>query len=191
MPSRSLLEWQTVRSQALDEIEYAHRGVAHSRRGSRYATQQVNHAYVVLLASQFQGFCRELHSECIDFVVNSIIPPARASVCEEALKRNRALDRGNANPANLGSDFGIFRINFWDKVVGFDARNSDRRDYLYELNRWRNAIAHHDFNPAKLGSTVLRVRRVRAWRAACEQLAISFDEVLHRHFATAMGVSPW
>ncbi len=29
----------------------------------RYATRQLNHAYTVVLAAQFQGFCRDLHSE--------------------------------------------------------------------------------------------------------------------------------
>src|SRR5262249_19369869 len=40
-----------------------------NRAGRRYATQQVNRAYAVLLASEFQGFCRDLYSECMDHVV--------------------------------------------------------------------------------------------------------------------------
>ncbi len=38
----------------------------------RYATRQLNHAYTVVLAAQFQGFCRDLHSESADMVAGAI-----------------------------------------------------------------------------------------------------------------------
>ena len=191
MPSRSLQTWRTVRCQALDEIEYAHRGVAHSRRGSRFATQQVNYAYVMLLSSQFQAFCRELHSECADFFVQSITPLARSKACRFLLARHLALDRGNPNPGNIGADFNLFDLAFWNDLRSFDIRNADRRDRLEELNLWRNAIAHQDFDPARFSGTMLPIRRVREWRNACDQLATAFDEVMRRHFSSLCGASPW
>src|ERR687891_118242 len=69
MPSTALREWTNVRLERLDEIENAHRSVGGIGPGRRYATQQINQAYAVLLSAQFQGFCRDLHSECIDHVV--------------------------------------------------------------------------------------------------------------------------
>ena len=51
MPSRSWLTWSTVRAAALDEIEAAHHSVGGSGPGRHYATQQLNRAYAVLLAS--------------------------------------------------------------------------------------------------------------------------------------------
>ncbi len=65
MPSLSLQKWETIRSSELDEIENAHSSVGGTTRGRRYGTQQINQAYAVLLSSQFQGFCRDLHSECV------------------------------------------------------------------------------------------------------------------------------
>jgi len=69
MPSNSLLRWRGERAAALDEIEAAHGRVGGTERGRRYATQQINRAYAVLLSSEFQGFGRDLYSECVDHVV--------------------------------------------------------------------------------------------------------------------------
>lgn len=71
MPSKSLDLWRTTRSDTLDEIVAAHRSVGGQDRGRRFATQQINCAYTKLLSSQFQGFCRDLHSECGLFCAGS------------------------------------------------------------------------------------------------------------------------
>ena len=41
----------------------------------RYATLQINYAYAAILSSQFQAFCRDLHSESIDYLV-TVVPAA-------------------------------------------------------------------------------------------------------------------
>ena len=146
---------------------------------------------MVLLSSQFQGFCRELHSECVELFVQSIMPLVRQNACRKSLLRNRALDRGNANPGNIGSDFNVFGFPFWDDVENLDARNSARQDHLKDLNSWRNAVAHQDFTHSNLRGTTVRIRQVREWRNACEFLAVSFDEVMRRFLASALGVAPW
>src|SRR5271155_4208753 len=69
MPSESLRRWNDVRIHALNEIEGAHESVGGSERGRRYATQQINYAYAAILSSQFQAFCRDLHSESVDYLV--------------------------------------------------------------------------------------------------------------------------
>jgi hypothetical protein len=69
MPSNSFRQWRTVRFAELDQIANAHLSVGGSKRGRRYATQQINHAYAVLLSSQFQGFCRDLQTECSEHII--------------------------------------------------------------------------------------------------------------------------
>lgn len=87
MPSKSFQAWRNERSVALDELEAAHQSVGGTGRGRRYATQQINQAYTVLLCSQFQGFCRDLQVECADYFVQG---HARLFIgCE----RNRAVVR--------------------------------------------------------------------------------------------------
>jgi hypothetical protein len=191
MPSGSLQAWRNARRVALDELEAAHRSVGGAGPGRRYATQQINQAYALLLSSQFQGFCRDLHGECADFFVQSIPAGVLRGAMLEMLVQNRKLDTGNPNPGNIGADYNRFGLVFWNVVRSFDARNRDRRDRLEELNRWRNAIAHQDIDPAVLGATVLRLEQVREWRNACHHLATSFDEVMRSHLQAVNGVSPW
>ena len=75
MPSISYRRWRTICARALDEMAKAHVAVGGSARGRRYTTQQINQAYAVLLAAHFQGFCRDLHSECVDHILAVMAPP--------------------------------------------------------------------------------------------------------------------
>jgi hypothetical protein len=108
-----------------------------------------------------------------------------------ALIEGRKLDKGNPNPGNIGADFNRFGLPFWDEVKNLDVRNVGRRNHLTDLNKWRNAIAHQDFDPRVLGATVLRIATVREWRSACTQLANGFDEAMFSHFLAINGDSPW
>ena len=191
MPSSSLQQWRQTRRTQLDEIVQAHRAVGGMGRGRRYATEQVNHAYAVLLSSHFQGFCRDLHTECVDHIVQKV-PAALQNVIRGELVRDRTLDRGNPNPGSIGADFARLGLPIWDKVKAIDRRNDARRQLLEELNNWRNAIGHQDFDPTKLGGrTTLRLQEVNAWRQACDQLARAFDKVIRTHLKALMGSPPW
>jgi hypothetical protein len=169
MPSTAWHEWDTTRTAELDEIEAAHAAVGGTGRGRRYATEQINHAYAVLLAAQFQGFCRDLHSECVEHLVRVLTLPEMQLVLRAALLLNRSLDRGNANAGAIGADFGRITRPFWEQVYAEDPRNRRRRAALDDLNVWRNAIAHQDFDPGTLaGSTTLHLDQVRHWRRTCD-----------------------
>jgi predicted Rdx family selenoprotein len=192
MPSVALQDWTAVRAVALDEIENAHRSVGGTGPGRRYATQHLNQAYAVLLAAQFQAFCRNLHTECVNSLVPSVAISAFRLRLHAELLWNRKLDRGNPNPSNLGADFARLGVNLWSAVEVSDARNPVRKAQLEELNLWRNAIAHQDFDPALLGrSGTLTLARVRAWRGVCNGLAESFDEVMRLFLLGLTGMSPW
>lgn len=93
MPSVLLQRWQTTRVRELDEIEEAHRSIGGSGRGRRYATQQINHAYAMLLSSQFQGFCRDLHSESVDYLARATNPVELRAVLRAEFTLHRKLDR--------------------------------------------------------------------------------------------------
>lgn len=192
MPSTSYQEWTTVRSDALDEMCRAHAAVGGTQRGRRFATQQINRSYAVLLSSQFQGFCRDLHSECVDHLVNSLSPAALQPIVRAEFTRSRQLDSRNAQPGSIGSDFGRLGIDFWMRVEAHHAANPTRKSVLDALNAWRNAIVHQDFDPTKLGGTAtLHLSTVRRWRKDCGYLARSFDEVMRRHIQSLTGASPW
>jgi len=192
MPSVSYIEWSTRAIAALDETESAHRSVGGTGPGRRYATQQINQAYAVLLSSQFQKFCRDLHTECVKRLAPSITPAAFQTTLSTLLIQDRKLDRGNPNPGNVGSDFDRLGIRFWPEVNKIHRRNPSRQALLDELNAWRNAIAHQDFaGLATAGTMSLTLRQVRRWRRACAALAVAFDAVMYSHILRLTGMPPW
>ncbi len=195
MPSRSLNNWRTVRVAELDEIENAHRKVGGILRGRRYATIQINHAYATLVSAQFQGYCRDLHSECVRHLVSKIevtgiAPYDLRNVLQEEFISKRKLDSGNPNPGNLGEDFNRLGIDFWTKVKAHNFKNAQRQSLILELNVWRNAIAHQKFASLSGGSGSLPISRVRIWRKACEDLAVDFDAVMSAHIGLLIGSPP-
>jgi hypothetical protein len=181
-----------VRARELDQIESAHALVVGAAQGRRYLTQQLNRAYALRLSSQFQGFCRDLHTETVDFLVAVIPPVAFRVAMREELLWNRQLDRGNAHQGSIRGDFGRLGIrDFWAKVDARAAGNDQRRQRLDLMNEWRNAIAHQDFDPSKFGGTVLRLRQVKSGRQSCRVLARSFDDLMRDYVQSVTGVAPW
>jgi hypothetical protein len=187
MASVALQRWQSRAQAALDEIAVVHSAVGVGR-GRRYATLQVNYAYAVLVSSHFQGFCRDLHSEAVDVLVEAIQPPALATVVHAALVQARKLDSGNPTPGNLGADFSRLGMPFWPTVHALDLRNAEHQRRLEHLNDWRNAIAHHDWK--KVGPA-LQLRTVQSWRLSCTALAKAFDAAVGHHLAGLVARQPW
>ena len=187
MPSVAYRSWTTTRRNQLNEIEDAHTAIGGTGPGRRYATEQINQAYAVMLAAQFQGYCRDLHTESVDYLVPKLTPKTFQASIRKMLTQNLQLKRSNAQPGSIGADFGRFGIDFWTEVEANDPRNVAGKIQLDELNRWRNEIAHQDFT----SGTVLRLNQVQAWRKVCQRLAKSFDEVMFQHLQGLTGTPPW
>lgn len=190
MPSAALRRWVSERLPRLDEIEHAHRSVGGTGPGRRVATLQINHAYAVLLSAQFQGFCRDLHSESAAAIVAAVSPAAFRQALAAEYDFGRKLDQGNPNPGNIGSDFNRLGLRFWQHMIALDARNERRQEALLMMTTWRNAIAHQEFT-AVGSSAVLRLNKVREWRGVCDVLAENSDRVMQAHLRSMLGVPPW
>ena len=192
MPSRALRNWQTRSRKVLDEVEAAHAVVGGGRGARGFARQQINQAYVVLLSSQFQRFCRDLYDESVDHLVGQPEHEPMNPLVRELLARSRRLNRGNASPANIGADFERLGVSFWDEVRRRNVHNLSRQRKLEELNSWRNAIAHQDFSdPAFEGVERVSLAQVRTWRSACDALAVEFERMLRLYLHTFFGTDPW
>jgi hypothetical protein len=192
MPSRALRNWQTRSRKVLDEVEAAHAVVGGGRGARGFARQQINQAYVVLLSSQFQRFCRDLYDESADHLISRPEHAPLNPLLSGLLIRGRRLDRGNANPANIGADFERLGVNFWYAVRTRNRQNPVRQRRLEELNIWRNAIAHQDFrDPALEAGTRVSLAQVRRWRSACNALAVEFDRVMELYLCGFFGSDPW
>ena len=124
MPSQSYREWLSTRAKALDEIEAAHASVGGTGPGRRYATQQINQAYAVLVASQFQGFCRDLHTESVARLMAFIDPPelvlhlvqARFTEAASSIARTLSLAASDQISASWASSSGMRLINITRKA---------------------------------------------------------------------------
>ena len=192
MPSDALLAWQTDRNPRLVNVEAdcLHLEVMHAADAAR--VQEHIRSYAVLLSSEFQGFCRELHSECADRLVDTVAPIALRSVLRAQCAYGRKLDRGNPDEGNLGTDFNRYVLDFWPAVLASDPTHAARKTRLGTIMVWRNAIAHHDYDVAKLGgTTVLTIPQVRDWRTDCDTLATAFDAVMRVGLQAVTGVEPW
>jgi len=192
MPSRALRAWQTRSRKVLDELEAAHAVVGGARRARTFARQQINQAYVVLLASQFQRFCRDLHDESVDHLTGQPVHGPLNMLVRNLLSEGRKLDRGNANAGNIGADFERLGVEFWDMVQKRRPVNRHRQRKLDELNGWRNAVAHQDFTRVGDGGTEsITFTQVREWRSACNALAVEFDAVMRVYLGSVFGIPPW
>ncbi|MEE8467798.1 MAG: hypothetical protein V3T22_05055, partial [Planctomycetota bacterium] len=87
----ALQTWNTQASSALDGIVAAHRAVAGSGPGQHNATREINHAYAVLLTSQFQRYCRDLHTEAVEFVVAHVPSTSIADLLRARMLEARKL----------------------------------------------------------------------------------------------------
>jgi hypothetical protein len=148
----------------------------------------------VLLASQFQRYCRDLHGLCADRMV-SAAPPTYRRALGLALTAGRKLDHQSAQPASLGSDFGRLGIELWPAIEALDVRHPGRRRKLEQVSLWRNAIAHQDYrrvatDPITCGTKV-DLDTVASWRSALNQLVGGIDRVVHRELGTIIGAAPW
>ncbi len=185
MPSPALIAWSTDSAAALSQLE-----ACSGSSGSR--PHQLDYAYVLLLCAHFQAYCRGLHSDAAQVLVESIAPEIGA-VLDTNLSFARQLDHRNAQPGTLGADFKRFGIEFWAVVEAVDSRNTTRRLQLEALNAWRNAIAHHDIESRcdELIPHEVTLTACRSWRSALDGLAGTFDQVLAERLQTLVGTRPW
>jgi hypothetical protein len=194
MSSSALNGWQQERAARLDELVAAHQRIGGSAAGRRWQTEQLNWALILRLAAEFQGFARELHDLGSQAIAAGASGPM-VNVVQRSLVLNRQLDRGNARPSALGSDFGRFGIDWWPELTKRDARTTGRQQQLELLNRARNAIVHSlptDLAQLEKEGQPPTLATVKKWRRALNALAATMDGVLSAHIAQLTnGSTPW
>lgn len=192
--SQALVTWRTSRANRLDEFVAVHGKVGGTGPGRRHLTEQLNRGFLLALAAQFQGFCRDLHSEGVAAIIDSLPVRVQPVVALNATHA-RQLDRGNPRAGALGSDFGRLGVELWPDLRKQVADGSKRHDQLEQLMIWRNAIAHEsqlsEADLEKVGSTLPNLAHVKSWRANLNVLANNFDLIVGRGIKEATGLDPW
>jgi len=197
VPSTALLRYDHERRARLEELVAAHRLVGGPGRGRRWRTQQLNNALVLRLAAEFQGFSRDLH----DLSARTFASWAAGgntsveSALDKLLVEGRQLDRGNANPGSLGSDFGRLGFTLWPALTQRDPMTPDQQAALDLLNRARNAIAHYNEGELaavrKTGASIT-LRGFRRWQRDLDRLAVNLDaEVASQLGRLFQQPAPW
>jgi len=112
-----------------------------------------------------------------------------------SLKKSRELDRGNAQPRSLASDFGRLGLRLWPALLVKDSQTEQLKGTLQALNRARNAIAHaEDHQLAALADEgyPMRLATVRRWHGHLGRLAGSMDVVVAESLAPLTEKpAPW
>jgi hypothetical protein len=197
MSSASLVTWAAIRADRIRRLRAAHEAFGGSGPGRRWVTDELNHALILRLASEFQGFARDLHDESGLFVARCLAPWDQQ--LQDSLRipytLYRKMNQGNADPGTLGNDFGLFGMPLWaDLQARYPAHARGWNQKLAALTMARNGIVHDD--SAKIARVQadgwpLTLRSVDRWKSSLDGLARGMDRVVGGHLRLMYGTTPW
>lgn len=197
MSSASLGTWASVRSERISRLRAAHQALGGTGPGRRWVTEELNHALILRLASEFQGFARQLHDEASDFVARSLAPEDldRQDMLRLPYVKARKLNQGNADPGTLGNDFALFGLELWpDLGAQYPKHAREWNKILASLNTARNGIVHDDGEKlVKVQAEGWRMTLHTAdrWKSTLDGLANGMDRVVGGYFQLVFGTAPW
>lgn len=198
MTSQSLACWNNDRLAALQRLEQVHGRMTGGLVGRPRDVTELNHALFLRLASEVQGFCRDLHDESVEVLCAPAHMPtsAIADTARNALRRGRKLDAGNAGPGNIGNDWTSLGMAIWpDLRAAYPGQQgaSDWNKRLEWLNEARNGIAHNDDAKIAFAHAVhpLTVRTFRVTRGRMTKFAMALDRTTKAYLKATTGTSPW
>src|SRR6059058_1584907 len=100
MPSASLLRWQNDRMPRLAAVDTQCAASLVLAPPNPNLVEENLRGYLLALSAHFQGFCRELYTECALVVVSKVRPSLRVLI-QAQFTAHRKLDHGNPNVPNL------------------------------------------------------------------------------------------
>ncbi|MDY3552869.1 hypothetical protein R5W24_001958 [Gemmata sp. JC717] len=145
-------------------------------------------AYTMLLSAHWQGYCRDLHTECVQ-IVAAATPPAMQLMVQRQCLADRQLDGANPSYETIRRDFERFDFDL-TPILDVNPANPRRRTHLDHLNKWRNYSAHHKTTIPPTGGP-FTLAAVRAWKTSCDELAAELDGVMYNQLQTLTGAVPW
>lgn len=185
MPSASLNRWVVDRTPKLGEIDKQCTTCNALGPPNPNLLDENLRGFILLLSAHFQGFCRDLYTECSQIIASKVRPTLEV-LFQQQFTANRSLDHGNPNIDNIKKDFN--RFGFSLEMAGADPANHARLAHLKDLNKWRNIAAHHgDVPPGGLPS----LATIQSWRNSCDGLAASPDVIMYNRLRRILRRQPW
>lgn len=186
MPSIALTHWTNDRMPRLAEVE-THCAAVHALSvPNPFLAEETLAGYVMLLSGHFQGFCRDMYSECCQ-IVNVAIPAVLQATFQLQFSAELKLNSNNPTVEAIRKDFERFDLSL---DFQSDPRNAPRLTHLGHLNKWRNIVAHKKAT-LPVGIPPLSLPAVRDWRRSCDGLASWLDAKMYRELQRILSASPW
>jgi hypothetical protein len=198
MPSAALTRWQNDRMPRLGHTDAhcaalfappAAAAPAPASLGPPPLAQESLQGYVMLVGGHFQGFCRDLYTECAQLCA-AAVPATMRTTIQAQFAAGLALNNGNPTHEIIRKDFE--RFSFLLDLDGAAPGNPQRITHLGHLNYWRNHVAHQKATPPPAGvPAVLTLADIQTWRTSCDGLATSLDDIMKRELTRILGTAPW
>lgn len=186
MSSIALQHWQNDRGARLTEIETHCAAAAVLVPPNALLAEESLRGYAMLLSGHFQGFCRDLYTECMQVFALHAPLPLQATI-QAQFTSEMKLNSNNPTVETIRKDFERFDFPL-DFVT--DPANGVRMTHLGHMNKWRNAVAHQKVG-APIGIPPLTLAGVQSWRMSCNGLAIWLDGILYNEMHRILGAAPW
>ena len=145
--------------------------------------------YVLHLSAHFQGFCRDLYTECSQICI-AAIPIGLMAAAQAQFSAHLALEKGNPSHDNIKRDLERFGIE-----LDLESAHTNGTHWVTDLghlNAWRNKAAHQ--GTRALGGGVpasLTLPVMQGWKSSCDGLANVLDDIMHAELLRMMGIAPW
>jgi len=189
VPSAALMHWQNDRTLRLDAVEAHCAAVGALLPPDPTFLNETLRGFVLHLSAHFQGFCRDLYTECSQIWI-AALPVGLQATAQAQFFAELRLDKGNPSYDNIKRDFN--RFGFLLDLQAAGAAGPQQVTDLGHLKAWRDRAAHQGTRPLGGGvPAVLTPPIVQGWRVSCGALAASLDDIMRTELDRIMGVPPW
>jgi len=186
MPSRSLQHWRNDRQQRLTEVDLHCAALALLTPPNVLLAEESLRGYVLLLSGHFQGFCRDLYTECAQTLLANV-PTVLHATGQAQFFAELKLNSHNPTIETIRKYFERFGFTL---DISADPANGLRMTHLGHLNKWRNAVAHQiPTTPA--GIPPLTLAEAQGWRSSCDGLATWLDTFMYNELQRILATAPW
>jgi hypothetical protein len=189
VPSATFTHWQNDRTLRLNDVDAHCAAVLALVPPNPTFLDETLRGYVLHLSAHFQGFCRDLYTECSQICI-AVLPAGLKATGQAQFSAQVALEKGNPTHDDIKRVFN--RFGFLLNLQAAHPSGPRQVTDLGHLNDWRNQAAHQGTQPLGGGvPAVLALPIVQGWRASCDGLATSLDAIMRAELLSSMGVAPW
>jgi len=195
MTSPALTTWQSRRLPRLDRLIALHPDTAGSTTDPAVA-EEWTHALVLRLTSEFQGFCRDLHTDLARTIARLLTEQNEntRSLVFAGLTRRRALEQYSATVESISGDFNRLSVDLVVLLSTHPRAGPQWADELTLLHVARNGVVHDDPNKIEKltqASRELSIETVTRWRNWVDGLVGAMDDVASSRMSELFGVIRW